>query len=211
MANRDWRADEQENESENDSANSNPADSNSENSDPADSNSENSNPTDSNSANSNPADSNSMDSNLVDFNSTDFSDLSGSSSSPVIGHGYLKPSPDEKILIHVLDFKKMYACWLPGLRYTLYFDKEPKTPALKRVREIVLLEVYDGTGKKIIELTDEEFNQFEMTYDLFSTYGGEIWFYREKSGRRQKNQFYLKQKPSKSEEPIRKYHLSDIV
>ncbi|WNY26002.1 hypothetical protein [Methanolapillus millepedarum] len=131
--------------------------------------------------------------------------------SPLVGHHYLKPAEDEKVFIQVLDFKKMYACWLPGLRYTLYFEEEPKTEELKRVRQIVLLEVYDGDGKKLIELNDEEFEQFEIVYDMFSTYGGEIWFYRQKSGRRLRKNFWLKQKNQKTGNPIRKYNLSEMV
>ncbi|MDV0447731.1 hypothetical protein MsAg5_16430 [Methanosarcinaceae archaeon Ag5] len=136
---------------------------------------------------------------------------SGITVSPLIGHNYLKPAQDEKVFIQVLDFKKMYACWLPGLRYTLYFDEEPKTEELKRIRQIVLLEVYDGNGKRLIELNDEEFEQFEMVYDMFSTYGGEIWFYRQKTGRRLRKNFWLKQKNAKPGDPIRKYNLSDMV
>jgi hypothetical protein len=78
--------------------------------------------------------------------------------SPIIGHNYLKPKENEKVPILVLDFKKRYACWLPGLRQTLYFDEKPETEELKRIREIILLEVYvSGETKHLIELTLEDF------------------------------------------------------
>jgi len=128
--------------------------------------------------------------------------------SPMIGRNYLKPPENEKIPIVVLDFKKMYACWLPGLRSTLYFDIEPVTEELKRIREIMLLEVFSIDSKYVIELTDEDFEQFETAYSLFSTYGGEIYFYRRKEGRRMKKYFDFKPK-KRDETPVRKYQASD--
>jgi len=125
-------------------------------------------------------------------------------------HNYLKPPENEKIPIVVLDFKKMYACWLPGLRSTLYFDDEPKTEELKRIREIVLLEVFSDDSKYIIELTPEDFEQFETAYSLFTTYGGEIYFYWRKEGRRMKKYFDFKPKKA-PETPVRKYRMADFV
>ena len=96
--------------------------------------------------------------------------------SPLIGKKYLKPSENEKIPIVVLDFKKRYACWLPDLRHTLYFEKEPVTEELKRIRQIILLDVLYNESKYIIEMTPEDFEGFKTAYSLYSTYGGEMYF-----------------------------------
>jgi len=130
--------------------------------------------------------------------------------SPLIGRNYLKPPENKKVPIVVLDFKKMYACWLPGLRSTLYFDIEPSTEELKRIREIVLLEVFSVDSKYIIELMSEDLEQFETAYSLFSTYGGEIYYYRRKEGRRMKKYFDFKPKKA-AETPVRKYMAADFV
>ncbi|MBZ3935415.1 hypothetical protein [Methanimicrococcus blatticola] len=130
--------------------------------------------------------------------------------SPFIGRNYLKPPENERVPIVVLDFNKMYACWLPGLRYTLYFDEEPQTEELKRIREIILLEVFSTDGKYLIELTAEDFEGFETAYSLFSTYGGEMFFYRRKEGRRMKKYFDFKPKKNTSG-PIRKYNAADNI
>jgi len=130
--------------------------------------------------------------------------------SPLNDRNYLKPLENEKIPIVVLDFKKMYACWLPGLRSTLYFDEEPQTEELKRIREIILLEVFSDDAKYVIELTPEDFEQFETAYSLFLTYGGEIYFYRRKEGRRMKKYFDFKPKKA-SKNPVRKYQMIDLV
>ncbi|MCL2863582.1 MAG: hypothetical protein FWE54_05830 [Methanimicrococcus sp.] len=130
--------------------------------------------------------------------------------SPLIGRNYLKLHEDEKVPIVVLDYKKMYACWLPGLRHTLYFEMEPNTEELKRIREIVLLEIYSADSKYIVELMPEDLEQFETAYSLFSTYGGEIYFYMKKEGRRMKKYFDFKPKKV-SGTPVRKYLAADFV
>lgn len=125
---------------------------------------------------------------------------------PLIGRKYLKPSENEKIPIVVLDFKKMYACWLPGLRHTLYFEEEPITEELKRIREIILLDVLCNESKYIIEMMPEDFEGFKTAYSLYSTYGGEIYFYRRKEGRRVKN--YFDYRPiRKTNQTVKKYEL----
>ena len=128
--------------------------------------------------------------------------------SPFIGRNYLKPQENERIGIVVLDFKKMYACWLPGLRHTLYFDEEPKTEELKRIREVILLEVLSMDAKYLIELHPQDFSEFETAYSLFSTYGGELFFYGKKEGRRMKKYFDYKPK-QKAQSHIRKYKLDE--
>ncbi|WNY29056.1 hypothetical protein MmiEs2_12700 [Methanimicrococcus stummii] len=130
--------------------------------------------------------------------------------SPYIGRGYLKPPEDVRVPIVVLDFKRTYACWLPGLRYTLYFEDEPKTEELKRIREVVLLEVFSVDAKYLIELVDEDFKEFETAYSLFSTYGGELFFYRRKEGRRMKKYFDFRPKKNTGA-PVRKHSAADLI
>jgi len=131
---------------------------------------------------------------------------------PIIGHNYLKPEENEKVPILVLDFKKMYACWLPGLRKTLYFDDKPDTEELKRIREVVLLEVYvSGDAKHLIELTLEDFDQFERVYDLFSTYGGEILYHRQKEGKKKRNCFTFKPKIQHTKNIIGRYKFDEAI
>jgi len=130
--------------------------------------------------------------------------------SPIIGRNYLKPAENEKVPIVVLDFKKVYACWLPGLRKTLYFEEEPKTDELKRVRDVFLLEVFSREAKYMIELVPDDFEAFEMIYSLFSTYGGEIYFSQQKTGRRMKKNFDFKPK-EKEKKNTRKYFLNDVI
>lgn len=130
--------------------------------------------------------------------------------SPFIGRNYLKPPENERVPVVVLDFKKLYACWLPGLRYTLYFDEEPQTEELKRIREIILLEVFSADAKYLIELTAEDFERFEIAYSLFLTYGGEMYFYRRKEGRGMKKYFDFKPKKNTTT-PVRKYSAADNI
>ena len=130
--------------------------------------------------------------------------------SPFIGRNYLKPPENEKVPVVVLDFQKMYACWLPELRSTLYFDIEPHSDEFKRIREIILLEVFSADSKYLIELMPEDFEQFKTAYSLFSTYGGELHFYRRKEGRRMMKYFDYKPKISSKNE-IKQYNLKEIL
>lgn len=130
--------------------------------------------------------------------------------SPFIGRNYLKPPENEPVPIVVLEYKKMYACWLPGLRYTLYFDEEPQTQELKRIREVILIEVFSSDSKYLIELTPEDFAGFETAYSLYCTYGGELFFYRRKEGRRMIKYFDFKPKRA-SHSPVRQYRLNDAL
>lgn len=129
---------------------------------------------------------------------------------PLIGRNYLKPPENDKVPIIILDFQKMYACWLPGLRHTLYFNTKPETEELKRIRKVVLLEVFSVDAKYMIELTPEDFEQFETAYSLFIRDGGEIYFYRRKEGRRMKRYFEFRPKKA-STTPVRKYTLDEAV
>lgn len=106
---------------------------------------------------------------------------------------YPRPEPGEKIPIQVLNFRRLFAAWFPGLKKTLYFEKLPENENLKRVREIILLQVYDWLAGRegLIELTDFEFEQFMGVYEAFLQNLGEIQYIRRKKGRKTENIFEL--------------------
>ena len=108
---------------------------------------------------------------------------------------YPRPKPGEKIPIQVLNFKCVFAAWSPELKKTLYFEKLPEDESLKRVREIILLQVYDWLACRIglIELTSSEFEQFKAVYEAFLQKLGEIQYSRQKKGRRMENVFELEE------------------
>ena len=110
---------------------------------------------------------------------------------------YPRPEPGEKIPVQVLNFRKLFAAWSPELKKTLYFEKLPEDENLKRIREIILLHVYDWfAGREgIIELTGSEFEQFMEVYKVFLEKLGEIQYIRVKKGRKTENSFELKESP----------------
>lgn len=110
---------------------------------------------------------------------------------------YLRPEPGEKIPVQVLNFRKLFAAWSPELKKTLYFEKLPEDESLKRIREIILLQVYDWfAGREgLIELTGSEFEQFIEIYEAFLEKLGEIQYIRVKKGRKTVNIFELKESP----------------
>ncbi|WP_255334771.1 hypothetical protein [Methanosarcina sp. KYL-1] len=112
---------------------------------------------------------------------------------------YPRPGPGEKIPVQVVDFRRLFAAWSPELKKTLYFEQAPpeEEEGLKRVREIILLRVYDWLAdrKGIIELTGEEFERFMEVYEEFLRDLGEIQYSRQKHGRRTENVFELRESP----------------
>ncbi|AGF96110.1 Hypothetical protein MmTuc01_0698 [Methanosarcina mazei Tuc01] len=74
---------------------------------------------------------------------------------------------------------------------------ESEAYGLKRVREAVILYVYDWLAGRegIIELTNAEFAQFMEVYEAFLRKLGEIQYSREKKGRKTDNVFELKESP----------------
>lgn len=108
---------------------------------------------------------------------------------------YPRPDHGERIPIQVLNFKRIFAAWSPELRRTLYFEDLPENESLKRVREIILLQVYDWLAcrKGLIELTDPEFEKFLDVYEAFLQKLGEIQYRRQKKGRRIENIFELEE------------------
>ena len=111
-----------------------------------------------------------------------------------------RPAPGGKVPIQVLNFRRVVAAWSPKLKNTLYFEKAPEEPeeeGLKRVREIVLLQVYDWLAGRegLIELTEPEFEQFTSVYEAFLQQSGEIRYSRHKKGRKTDNFFELQESP----------------
>jgi hypothetical protein len=116
---------------------------------------------------------------------------------PGKNHYYPRPEPGEKIPIQIIDFRRLFAAWAPDLKKSLYFKNLPEAEGLKRVREVVLLRVYDWLAGRegIIELTAEEFEQFTEVYEEFLRNFGEIRYVRQKKGRKTENVFELKEAP----------------
>lgn len=111
-----------------------------------------------------------------------------------------RPVPGEKVPIQILNFNRVFAAWSPKLKATLFFEKAPEESEeerLKRVREVVLLHVYDWLAGRegIIELTDSEFKQFMEVYEAFLQKLGEIQYSRQKKGRKTQNIFELRESP----------------
>lgn len=108
---------------------------------------------------------------------------------------YPRPGPGEKIPIQVLNFKRLFAAWSPELKKTLYCEELLESESLKRIREIVILHVYDWLACRegLIELTDSEFEQFMDVYEAFLQKLGEIQYSRQKKGRKTENIFELEE------------------
>ena len=111
-----------------------------------------------------------------------------------------RPGPGEKVPVQILNFTRVFAAWSPELKATLFFEKAPdesEAYGLKRVREAVILYVYDWLAGRegIIELTNAEFAQFMEVYEAFLRKLGEIQYSREKKGRITDNVFELKESP----------------
>lgn len=110
---------------------------------------------------------------------------------------YLRPEPGEKVPIQVLNFRRLFAAWSPELKKSLYFEKQPEDENLKRIRGIILLQVYDWLAGRegVIEVTEAEFKQFMEVYEAFLNKLGEIQYIRCKKGRKTENLFELKESP----------------
>lgn len=123
---------------------------------------------------------------------------------------YPKPEPGEKIPIQVLNFSSLFAAWSPELKKTLYFEKLPENESLKRVRKIILLQVFDWLACRegLIELKDPEFERFIEVYEKFLQNLGEIQYIRQKRGRSAENIFELEESPYGPRE-VKKGLLSD--
>jgi hypothetical protein len=126
---------------------------------------------------------------------------------------YPRPGPGEKVPVQILNFSRVFAAWSPELKVTLFFEIAPEKSeekGLKRVREVVLLYVYDWLAGRegIIELTNTEFEQFMEVYEAFLQKLGEIQYSRKKKGRKTENVFELRESPFIIRE-VKKGYFSD--
>ena len=97
-----------------------------------------------------------------------------------------KPVEGEYVPITFIEFKRKLVGWSPGLKRSVYIDREEDKVNLKRVRETNILIVINHLSGKVasIELTDEEKKQFEEVYNLYLEKGGQLMYTRRKSGTR---------------------------
>lgn len=115
-------------------------------------------------------------------------------------HYHPRPGHGDKVPIQILNFRRVFAAWSPELKRTLFFEKTPEEPeeeGLKRLREVVLLYVYDWLAGRegIIELNNAEFGLFMEVYEAFLQKSGEIQYSRQKNGRKTENIFELRESP----------------
>ena len=89
--------------------------------------------------------------------------------------------------------REVFAGWSPELKRTVYKQDFMETEGLKRVREVILLEVYNWLleGISFIELSEMEHDQFREVLDKFAEKGGEIVYTRKRQGQWMINYFML--------------------
>lgn len=106
---------------------------------------------------------------------------------------YPKPAEDEEVPITFIDMREVFAGWSPELKRTVYKHDFMETAGLKRVREVILLEVYNWLldGISFIELSEMELDQFKEVLDQFAEKGGEIVYTRKKKDQWMINYFRL--------------------
>lgn len=106
---------------------------------------------------------------------------------------YPRPSEGEEVPITFIDMREVFAGWSPELKRTVYKNDFMETAGLKRVREVILLEVYNWLleGISFIELSEMELDQFKEILDQFAEKGGEIFYTRKMQGQWMINYFRL--------------------
>ncbi|MDO9517246.1 MAG: hypothetical protein Q7J10_04260 [Methanosarcinaceae archaeon] len=122
------------------------------------------------------------------------------------------PCEGEEIPIHFIDFEEKIAGWSPELKRTLYMDDIADTEELKRVRDVILLKVYNwlGDGESIIELSDPERIQFEDVMDELVKSCGEIRYTRKKINGKMVNVFRL-EKSAHARRDVKERLLADLL
>lgn len=114
---------------------------------------------------------------------------------------YPKPDEEEVVPITFIDMREVFAGWSPELKRTVYKQDFMETEGLKRVREVILLEVYNWLfgGISFIELSEMELSQFKEVLDQLAEKGGEIVYTRKKQNQWMINYFRLVEpKPEKA-------------
>lgn len=106
---------------------------------------------------------------------------------------YPRPAEGEAVPITFIDMREVFAGWSPELKRTVYKHEFMETAGLKRVREVILLEVYNWLleGMSFIELSEMELDQFREVLDQFVEKGGEIVYTRKRKGQWMINYFRL--------------------
>ncbi|WP_370575010.1 hypothetical protein [Methanomethylovorans sp.] len=106
---------------------------------------------------------------------------------------YPRPAEGEEVPITFIDMREVFAGWSPELKRTVYKKDFMETQGLKRVREVILLEVYNWLleGISFIELSEMELNQFREVLDQFIEKGGEIVYTRKRQDQWMINYFRL--------------------
>ncbi len=106
---------------------------------------------------------------------------------------YPRPVEGEAVPITFIDMREVFAGWSPELKRTVYKQDFMETEGLKRVREVILLEVYNWLleGISFIELSEMELEQFRDVLDKFTERGGEIVYTRKRQDKWMINYFML--------------------
>lgn len=104
---------------------------------------------------------------------------------------YPRPLEGEEVPITFIDMREVFAGWSPELKRTVYKSDFMETAGLKRVREVILLEVYNWLfeGISFIELSAMELDQFREIFNQFAEKGGEILYTRKMQGQWMINYF----------------------
>ncbi|KAF5429174.1 hypothetical protein C5S42_02230 [Candidatus Methanomarinus sp.] len=96
--------------------------------------------------------------------------------------------------ITVLDIEKRTIGWSPGLKRSVYINESTQQEVvgeLKRIREAEVVTAYDQMNDKtvFIELGELEQEQFNTVYDQYLESGGQIFYTRNKEGRKMRSVF----------------------
>ncbi len=114
---------------------------------------------------------------------------------------FTKPESGEFVPIEFIEMTRETVAWSPRLKQSIYITPGmPDAGELKRIREVNVLRVVNKLSGSIsvIELTDEEKEQFENVYQAYQEKGGQILFSRKKVGR--KTVFFFELSEEKEEE-----------
>ncbi|HEY9247145.1 MAG TPA: hypothetical protein VIO11_09890 [Candidatus Methanoperedens sp.] len=127
---------------------------------------------------------------------------------------FIKPQPGEFVPIIFIEMIRETVGWSPKLNKSVYVGKEMgEAGELKRMREVNVLKVVNqfSDSMSIIEIDDEEKEQFEEIYKEYLKKGGQILFSRKKVGRKNVAFFELLDVKSGKREAIVSTILSDML
>jgi recombinational DNA repair ATPase RecF len=99
---------------------------------------------------------------------------------------FIKPLPGEYVPITVLEVDTVWVAWSVKEKRSVYLDMPVESEEFKRVRQVHRLKVLNllSSRTSTIELSPEEYREFEKVYDEFIAHGGQIVFSRIKQNRR---------------------------